>query len=171
MYKVYLGPRFIFGMADPVNNLYIRMTERSWVMLEHIGKCIIWGKDYHSYDHWVHEEISAYVNEIARKKTKTPLKVKLVHKNFFERFGNDVEDAMNALWDVYEDSQRLADPYPEVDITWDKGKKFFKAYNEIADAVSKYLATHKYKPIREGNRADYRDEIDPIIYDILNKYC
>ena len=171
MYRVYLGSRTILGMADPLNELYVRMSERSWILLKHVGKCILWGKHYHSYNHWIHEEISSYINEFARKKTKSSLNEKLVRKNLFGRMGTEYYDALNILWDIYDESQRDPNPYPKLDIVDEYGESFFKAYNELADLISFYLANHKHRSRSKNERLDYRDEIDPLVYKVLNKYC
>jgi len=157
----------IFGMADDAAKLLSLMDGKSLILLQHIGKCIIWGKNYHSYSHWVEDEIATFINEIARKKPKSKIKSRTIQNHLFQSMGTEHWDALYDLLDIYEDSQRKSVPYPEVDIDEEMSIRFFQCYNEFKVIISDYLSLHKHV----NGRVNYKDEIIPLIYGVLDKYC
>lgn len=156
----------IFAMSQDRSFVIAKMNQEAPVICEHIAKCILWKKSYWSFDDWI-KEITSHINRIARIKCTSKLKYSTYRSNLFNQMGTNYYDALNILWDVYEDCLDDDDPYPEVDITNEDGINMFKCYNEIADNVSKYLATHK---IIQGNH-HYDKEIRPIVEPTLIKYC
>lgn len=72
----------IYAMAEDIAQLYRRMDDYKNLIHEHIGKCVIWGQDYKDYDHWVNDEIATWIDRIARKKSKSKLKMGAVQEHF-----------------------------------------------------------------------------------------
>ena len=156
----------IFAMSQEQRFVIAKMREKSGRIAEHIAKCIIWKSSYPTYSHWT-DEISNFINEIARIRCKSKIKVNTVIDNMFNQCGTDLYDALNVLLDTYEECRREDPPYPEACITKDDALDFFNCYQEISDVISRYISTHK---ITQGRR-NYQNEIRPLIIPILNRYC
>ncbi|MCM1222121.1 MAG: hypothetical protein NC548_47390 [Lachnospiraceae bacterium] len=158
----------IYAMSEPIHTLYKKMDDNQKNIHRHVAKCILWGKDYKDYDHWICDEIATWIDQIARRKAKAKLKSSAVQEHLFDMVGDEYTDALIDLDDVYDECRRKLPPYPEVEITRNLSIRFFNAYHEIEKYFTWYICNHKFT---KHSGESYKDEIIPKLYEILDKYC
>lgn len=154
----------VLGMAFERNHIIDKLKSFSPLILEHLCKCILYGRSVDRYDHWIKDEIATWIVDASKMSLDKGKKLK---KNDYDRYlfgalGTDRIDAEPNLDYQYAQDRRERYPYPEVDITDDMYDNMFEASVAIRSKFCEQLA-------RKG-KLDKTDVTNDL-HEILDKYC
>lgn len=135
---------YISGMAFTRKQAIQRLQAFSKQILEHISKCILYGKvvDKNKYDHWVEDEIGTWIydSHLLETKNKRGLKFKDYQENLFGEFGTSLVDAKINLDLQYSADRKSANPYPKIDISKSMVEDMYTICSKISTTFSKILS-------------------------------
>ncbi len=160
---VYYFP--ILGQAFSKDILKSRLNSHSGVILEHIAKCVLYGKNHRDYTHWIDTELSCWISLLGSLKSKNNKKLKrqAYEDTLFGYLGTTKEDAKYNLEIENLDNQKKTPPFPAVKITDDLVSKMFLACKEIKESMIDLILNSKDEVSK--------DEVRSKLHNILDKYC
>lgn len=154
----------IFGMAYERKKIIQRLEGFSKVILEHVAKCVMYGSSFHSYNHWISDEIATWIvdaSDMYLDKHKK-LKARDYADHLFGEFGTEIQDARTNLHIQQNADKRADPPYPAVIVDKDMISNMFEACTEIRDTFSSLLS--ETAPLEKA-------DVELKLHEILDKHC
>lgn len=164
MYRIIKANTPIFGMAYERKKVIQRLEGFSKRILEHVAKCILYGRRSLNYDHWIEDEIALWISDASDMFLDKGKKLKSndYRRYLFGEFGDEVADARTNLHVQYADDRKTRDPYPATEIDKQKIYNMFDACEQIKDIFCDKLAT---------KQAISKEQAASILHNILDKFA
>jgi hypothetical protein len=155
----------ILGQSFSRDKIKSRLNSHSKVILEHIAKCVLYGKNHRDYNSWIDTELAGWISLLGSLKSKNNKKLKRqdYEDTLFGDLGTTKEDAKYNLEIENLDNQKKKPPFPAVKITDDLVSKMFLACKEIKESMIDLILNSKDEVSK--------DEAKSKLHSILDKYC
>lgn len=140
--KKYIKSEYILSMALPRKQALQHLSNDSEVLKDHVIKCILYA-DLRSDDmyHWIHDEISSWLEDASEIECKSKLKPKDYLDTVFSAFGTSFTDTRVLLKSFRKKyCLRSSDPYPDFEITSDLVEQVSYTFQVLINTCIPYLS-------------------------------
>lgn len=161
--KLFCRKVLINGQAFPKSVVEDKMKSFSEEVMNHVADCIMYGKNYKDYGHWIEDELATWMTDggsLLEKGNKKPKK-KVYEDTLFGHFGTTKDDAEHNLNIENVNNQNKEVPYPKVVVDDKMITDCYNACKEIKETMI---------PIFIANKKLDKQMITKTLFSILDKY-
>lgn len=133
--KRYIRSNSIFAMADARKHVLEKLDSLNSKIEEHVLKCVVYGHDDPSYEHWIHEITNwiSYANDVTLKPNNKKPKASDFLNTVFS-FGDDISDAKLSLG-CFQAKIHDSDKYSYFEVTDVLARNLLQSLNNIVDTM------------------------------------
>lgn len=155
--------RPIFAMAHSRKDVLARLSNLSDELSEHIIKCMVYGDQYNSYNHWI-TEISNFLTEASRLESKSgKLSYNDYDRTLFKSFGTTMSDAKSNLNQFRRDYCYKSSKYTKFIVSDDMIDVLYYIYCEFKKF---FIPAFQAKSISTSGRI--RVNVDNILSEVID---
>lgn len=156
-------------MSKKLQSAKVKLQGQATPILEHTCKCIIWGKSYQYYRHWIEDELANFLFQCAEACVDADPSEDAVADWIFRRPNSTTRSVIQR---IYRKGTRKENPYPSVKLSYRMYANLDSIYEEFISTIPSILISSEVREIVDNEGlSEFRRYICPILYSILDKYC